>query len=130
MKRFIGLAAIGLMMVQLAVAQEERKIEIPLDSVVLYSSGVGPFVHAGLAEGDGVITLSLDEAQLNDTLKSLLLLSEEGLTVEAINYPTKLPLSELLKNARVNLQQNSTLQGILSQMRGMEFRIALNGGSE
>ncbi len=129
MKRFIGLAAMGLVMVQLA-AQEAKKIDMPLDSVVLYSSGVGTFVHSGFAENDGVVTLSLDEAQLNDTLKSLLLLSESGVTVEAINYPTKLPLSELLKNARVNLQQNSTLQGILSQMRGMEFKISLNGGSE
>ena len=34
MKRFIGLAAMGLVMVQLA-AQEAKKIDMPLDSVVL-----------------------------------------------------------------------------------------------
>ncbi len=104
---------------------------LPLKNVVLYSSGVGAFVHEGeVADGKTDIRFRFDEKQLNDLLKSLFVTSSGKVSIDSINYPSKLPLSELLKNARVNVQAPATLAEVLGQLRGCEFTCRLGDGSE
>ncbi len=104
---------------------------LPLKNVVLYSSGVGAFVHEGEVEdGKTDIRFRFDEKQLNDLLKSLFVTSSGKVSIDSINYPSKLPLSELLKNARVNVQTPATLAEVLGQLRGCEFTCRLGDGSE
>ena len=45
------------------LSAQEKMQQLPLEEVVLYSSGVGMFVHSGKVTGDVQITLSLDNDQ-------------------------------------------------------------------
>ena len=47
--------------------------DVPVVAVVLFSSGVGYFEHAGTVAGDGRTELRFKAAQINDVLKSLVL---------------------------------------------------------
>ena len=109
------------------LSAQEKMQQLPLEEVVLYSSGVGMFVHSGKVTGDVQITLSLDNDQLNDVLKSLLLLSEKGLTIKAVNYPGKIPLNDRLKYARIAIQHCNDFVSLLSQLRGVDFKVTGHG---
>lgn len=105
------------------LSAQNKTQQLPLESVVLYSSGVGMFVHSGNVSGDVQIKLSLDNDQLNDVLKSLLLLSEQGLTVKAVTYPGKIPLNDRLKYAKADIQHCGDFVGLLQRLRGVEFKV-------
>lgn len=119
---------------QSAPAMEKNDV-LPLKNVILYSSGVGAFVHEGELDGKTKLRFSFSAEQLNDLLKSLFIASANGkggpgdLSVESITYPSKIPLSELLKEYRINVQENMGMREILSQLQGNLFQCKLNDGS-
>jgi hypothetical protein len=46
-------------------------VDVPVRRVVLFSSGVGYFEHAGKVDGSTTTDLRFKTAQINDVLKSL-----------------------------------------------------------
>lgn len=123
-KLLVGLVAGGLVVVNLQ-AEEVKSYDFPLTDVVLYSTGVGAYTHSGVVSGKGVITLSLSEEQLNDTLKSLLLMANKELTISGISYPSKTTLHELLKESRVDML-NTDMLNLLNQLKGVEFQVDMS----
>src|SRR5579859_3921668 len=69
---------------------------VPVKQVVLFSSGVGYFEHAGKVTGDGQTTLHFKTDQINDILKSLLLEDLDGGKVGTVSYPNPAPLARTL----------------------------------
>lgn len=122
-KKFVMSLCAALFAALPVVSAQTKTQQLPLESVVLYSSGVGMFIHSGNVSGDVQITLSLDNNQLNDVLKSLLLLSEQGLTVKAVTYPGKIPLNDRLKYAKADIQHCGDFVGLLQRLRGVEFTV-------
>lgn len=112
----------------LGISSEElERKELPLEEVVLYSSGVGMFIHGGSVNGDLQVTLDLDNVQLNDALKSLLIFTEEGIAVKSINYPSKVSLRNQLKQAKVDVERTNNLIALLDKLRGANFDIKMKG---
>lgn len=76
-----------------AVAQAPRaapvRTDVPVRTVVLYSSGVGYFEHAGTVRGTGATELRFKTTQINDILKSLVLRDDGGGRVNSITYPSQ-----------------------------------------
>jgi len=58
--------------------------EVPVSTVVLFSSGVGYFEHAGMVHGNGTTELRFRTSQMNDVLKSLVLQDMDGGRVTTI----------------------------------------------
>src|SRR5689334_5757245 len=83
------------------LALPPTQASIPVKSVMLFSSGVGFFEHAGTVRGDGSTELRFNAAQINDVLKSLLLLDQDGGRVSAITYPSQDPISKTLRSFQV-----------------------------
>ena len=109
-----------------AVAQpalQPARTVVPVNTVMLFSSGVGYFEHAGTVQGDGSTELRFRAAQINDILKSLVVQDQNGGRVSAITYPSHDPLSKTLRSFQVDITANPSLADLLNQLRGAQVTI-------
>ena len=107
-----------------AIAQTSRATtDVPVKSVVLFSSGVGYFEHAGTVHGNSATELRFRTAQINDILKSITLRDEDGGRVGAIKYASQDPLSKTLKSFQVDITANPSLGDLLNQLRGAHVTV-------
>jgi hypothetical protein len=98
--------------------------EVPVSTVVLFSSGVGYFEHAGMVHGNGTTELRFRTAQMNDVLKSLVLQDMDGGRVTTITYPSQDPISKTLRSFQVDITGNPSLAELLNQLRGARVTVA------
>jgi hypothetical protein len=97
--------------------------EIPVTTVVLYSSGVGYFEHQGSVEGMAQTQLRFKTGQINDVLKSLVLQDLDGGSIGTVVYPSQDPLDKTLASFQVDLRGNPPLAQVLSQLRGAAVQV-------
>jgi len=95
---------------------------VPVRNVVLYSSGVGYFEHAGSVSGNTSTELRFKAAQINDILKSLVLQDLDKGKITAITYPSQDPLEKTLSSFQVDITSNPSLADLLNQMRGAKVK--------
>src|SRR4051812_38577768 len=79
-------------------APATAQTEVPVKTVVLFSSGVGYFEHFGTVRGDGSTELRFKTNQINDILKSLLSQDLDGGKVSTITYPSQDPIAKTLRS--------------------------------
>lgn len=103
-----------------AVAQ---KTDVPVQSVMLFSSGVGFFEHAGTVRGNSATELRFKTTQINDILKSLVLQDQDGGRVTAITYPSQDPVGKTLRSFQVDITANPSLADLLNQLRGARVSV-------
>ncbi len=127
--RLIATLLLGLVSSRFAAAQTSHAApatttaQVPVTKVVLFSSGVGYFEHAGTVRGNSATELRFKTSQINDILKSLVLQDEDGGRVGAITYPSQDPLAKTLKSFQVDITQNPSLAQLLNQLRGARVTI-------
>lgn len=112
--------------ISIAIAQSARPAattDVPVAKVVLFSSGVGYFEHAGTVHGNGATELRFKTSQINDILKSIMLQDQDGGRVGAITYASQDPLAKTLKSFQVDITQNPTMAQLLNQLRGARVTI-------
>lgn len=92
--------------------------DVPVRQVILFSSGVGFFEHAGRVEGSTSTELRFKAGQINDILKSLVLQDQGGGHIGAVTYPSQDPLEKTLRSFAIDLSKNPALPDLLNQLRG------------
>jgi hypothetical protein len=110
------------LLVGLAFAQEKEP-PLPLKRVVLFSSSVGFFEHAGEVEGNKQIEFAFKTEDINDLLKSMVVQDRDGGVVTAVNYGSPEPITRTLRTFTIDLTDSPTLAQIFSQLRGQEVRL-------
>jgi hypothetical protein len=103
-----------------------RAEQLPVSRVVLFSSGVGHFLREGSVEGDARVDLSFPVSDVNDLLKSLVLLDRDGGQVRAVSYDSSAPLERTLKSFAVDLTANPSYAQLLQQARGEKVEVSLS----
>jgi hypothetical protein len=98
---------------------------LPIDQVILYSSGVGYFQRAGKVQGNARVDLSFPVQDINDLLKSLVLRDLSGGHVTAVSYDSHDPVEKTLRSFAVNLNGNPSYGAILEQARGEKVEAVL-----
>jgi hypothetical protein len=73
-----------------AAAAPAPAVSLPVSQAILYSSGVGYFQREGTVEGDARVDLTFPVQDINDLLKSMVLLDHGGGTVSAVSYDSQL----------------------------------------
>ena len=96
--------------------------DIPLKKVTLYSSGVAHYVHEGTVTGSGNIELLFSPAQINDVLKSLVVM-DPGAKSLAVNYQSEDTLRKTLESLKIDLSAATTLYDILKAQKGAEVEL-------
>src|SRR6476620_128315 len=109
----------------IAAAQGGRAstTDVPVSKVMLFSSGVGYFEHAGTVRGNSATELRFKTTQINDILKSIVLQDQDGSRVGAITYPSLDPLAKTLKSFQVDIASNPSLAQLLNQLRGARVTV-------
>ena len=125
--RLFAAVLLGLVPSSVAIAQTPRATpttaDVPVTKVVLFSSGVGYFEHAGSVRGNSATELRFKTSQINDILKSIVLQDQDGGRVGAISYPSQDPLAKTLRSFQVDITQNPSLAQLLNQLRGARVTI-------
>jgi hypothetical protein len=103
---------------------ENAQADVPVKVVVLFSSGVGYFEHAGSVKGTTSTELRFKTNQINDILKSLLLQDMGGGKVTTVVYPSQDPIAKTLKSFQVDITKDPSLAELLAQLRGAKVKVA------
>jgi len=90
---------------------------LPVRSVTLFTSGVGYTERGGEVTGDATVPLTFRTAQINDILKSMVLLDSNG-QVQPATYAARDPIGRTLRSFAIDVTENATEDQILSRLRG------------
>jgi len=119
---FLALSCGGVLIAQ-AVKPAGTQTDVPVTKVVLFSSGVGYFQHAGNVKDNGSTELRFKTSQINDILKSLVIQDLDNGKVNTITYPSQDPLNKTLKSFQVDITNNPSLADLLNQLRGAKVTL-------
>src|ERR1700677_1131749 len=103
----------------------DKKGQLPIAQVVLFSSGVGYFQREGVVEGNTRVDLSFPVQDINDLLKSMVVRDLDGGLISTVNYDSNAPVEKTLKSYALNLNNNPSFAGILNQARGEKVEVVL-----
>ena len=104
--------------------------DLPISHITLYRSGVGSFVRQGVVEGDADVALRFRTDQVNDILKSMIVLDLDGGRVEGATYGSKEPLSRRLASFAVDISDNPGRAELLDRLRGAPLAIRTAEGEQ
>ena len=105
-----------------------QSADLPIHRVTLYTSGVGYFERSGPVDGDAVQTLLFPIGQVNDVLKSLVLLDTGGGSIRPVTYAAQDPLDRQLQSFSVDLSDNPDRATLLNRLRGTS--VTVTAGAE
>ncbi|MGP1272616.1 MAG: hypothetical protein ACTS22_04730 [Phycisphaerales bacterium] len=97
--------------------------ELPVTAVTLYRSGVGSFERGGTVTGDSTVTLNATADQINDLLKSLVVMDLDGGRVGAVTYTADEPVRRLMEALGIEDVSEITLTNLLGSFRGASVTI-------
>lgn len=97
---------------------------IPVRKITLYRSGVGYFERQGTVADATELQLRFNTDQINDILKSMVLLDLDGGKIESVSYGSKEPLAKRLASFGVNIADNPSVYELMGRLRGAEVKIA------
>ena len=120
----IALLAIALAFTT-AVAQPSPSpgVALPVDRVVLFSTGVAYVEHAGNVTGDASIDLRVPPEAMDDLLQSLVVSDLGGGRIDGVRYGTRDPLGRILASYPIDLSRDPSLAEVLAQARGERVRL-------
>ncbi len=102
--------------------------DLPIREITLYRSGVGAFAREGTVSGDASVSLRFETEQINDILKSMIVLDLDGGRIGAVTYGSREPLARRLSSFGVDISQDPSIAGIFAQLRGSEVEVDLASG--
>ncbi len=95
---------------------------LPLERVVLFTSGVGSFQHGGVVHDDATIEMQFSAHEINDLLKSMVVLDPNG-TAPSVTYASRDPVTKTLGTFAVNLTDNPSMGTLLGRLRGQKVEL-------
>ena len=107
----------------LVCAFSARADELPLTRVVLSTSGVAQFTHAGRVSPRSSVDLAVRLDQVDDILKSLTVFDREG-AIGAVSLPGRAPLTELFRDLPFGPEALDLPRALLNALVGSEIEIA------
>ena len=107
-----------------------RPTTLPIRRVVLYSNGVGFFERRGAVAGSAAVNLSFKQSQVDDVLKSMVVLDLGKGRIGAVSYNSSAPSSARLSEIPFSIAPGSAdettgggLVGVLQQLQGARVRV-------
>jgi hypothetical protein len=113
-----------------AAGAEARPDQLPIRSIALYRSGVASFQRRGQIDGSRTVQLRFDVNQINDILKSMVVLDLSGQgRVGGVGYASRDPLAKRLASFGVDISDEPSLSTLLTRLRGAQVAITVPDGT-
>ena len=119
---------LGTGLIQNAPAAAGVPEALPVRKIMLYRSGVGYFERSGEVMGDSEVQLRFNTDQINDILKSMVLLDLNGGRIDSVSYGSKEPLAKRLASFGINIADNPGAGELLQRLRGTPVKISMPDG--
>ncbi|MCA9883505.1 MAG: hypothetical protein KC708_11065 [Anaerolineae bacterium] len=100
--------------------------QLPVRQIVLYKHGVGFFTREGKLSGNN-LGLTFKHGDINDILKSLVVVDRAGGQIRGIHYQTPLNPEDRLANTSIHLRDDNSLPDLIRDLRGRQVTIRLGG---
>ena len=116
-----------------AAAQHEGQ-ELPIRRVILYSNGVAYIERRGMVTGRAEVNLSFKQSQVDDVLKSMIVLDLGQGRIGAVSYNSSAPPSARMADIPFSIASATEgaaggLAGVLSQLQGARVAVATTRGT-
>ena len=95
---------------------------LPLEKVVLFTSGVGSFQHAGEVTDDTSVEMTFKAEEVNDLLKSMVV-EDAGGAASTVSYASRDPITKTLDTFAVKLTDNPSMGDLLGRLRGEKIEV-------
>ncbi len=106
---------------------------LPIRRVILYSNGVSYIERRGTVTGNAEINLSFKQSQVDDVLKSMVVLDLGQGKIGAVSYNSSAPasarMSEIPFSVGAVSSDGAGIAGVLSQMQGSKVAVATDRGA-
>jgi hypothetical protein len=102
---------------------------LPITRITLYRSGVGCIERRGQVQGDASVSLQFRTEQINDILKSLVVLDLSGGQVGGVAYASQEPLSRRLGGFGIGIGDSPSSGDLLQRLRGAPVTIRTREGN-
>ena len=105
---------------------------LPIRRVILYSNGVAYIERRGLVSGNAEVNLSFKQSQVDDVLKSMLVLDLGKGKIGAVSYNSSMPASARTAEIPFSVDAESGDEGsggiseVLGQMQGAKVWLPLS----
>lgn len=100
---------------------------VPLTKVTLYKHGIGYFERRGKVEAPGFVELQCGPDEIDDMLKSLLILKSGGGKISTVTYESAKPLDERLGEFGFDLKNSQSFADLIGQLKGTAVAVKLGG---
>ncbi|MBL8761270.1 MAG: hypothetical protein JNL50_08215 [Phycisphaerae bacterium] len=107
----------------------ELKDTLAIRRIVMYRSGVGSFERRGSVENDADVQLRFKTDQINDILKSMVVLDLSGGQIAGVSYGSKEPLDRRLASFGIDISDNPSMTELLGQLRGSKVSVTTADGA-
>ncbi len=110
--------------------QSEVRNSLPIRRVILYSNGVAYIERRGIVSNHAEVSLSFKQSQVDDVLKSMVVLDLGKGRIGAVSYNSSEPPSSRMAeipfaiSASTDGNNNGGLAGVLSQLQGARVIVA------
>ncbi len=110
---------------------------LPIRRVILYSNGVAYIERRGIVTGNAEVNLSFKQSQVDDVLKSMVVLDLGKGKIGAVSYNSSAPASartaeipfSIDAESEQNENANGGLAGVLSQLQGAKVFVTSTKGT-
>lgn len=120
-----------------ATAASPRTTTLPIRRVILYSNGVAYIERRGMVTGNAEVNLSFKQSQVDDVLKSMVVLDLGQGRIGAVSYNSSQPASARTAEIPFSIdsetedsdQSMGGLAGVLSQLQGARVLVTSSKGT-
>jgi hypothetical protein len=106
---------------------------LPIKRVILYSNGVAYIERRGIVSGDAHVDLSFKQSQVDDVLKSLVVLDLGQGRIGAVSYNSSAPpsakMAEIPFGVDSDTEAGGGLAGVLKQLQGARVLVTSTKGT-
>ncbi len=107
--------------------------QLPIRRVILYSNGVSYIERRGIVSGDAEINLSFKQSQVDDVLKSMVVLDLGQGKIGAVSYNSSAPVSSKMAEIPFSVSPLTSdgggIAGVLSQLQGAKVAVTSSKGA-
>ena len=106
---------------------------LPIRRVILYSNGVAYIERRGMVSGNAEINLSFKQSQVDDVLKSMVVLDLGQGKIGAVSYNSSAPISSRMSEIPFSVNpvsgEGGGIASVLSQLQGAKVLVTGTKGS-
>jgi hypothetical protein len=119
----------GVSGIRAAVIDARAEGRLPIHRLTLYRSGVASVERRGEVQGSATIQMRFKTDQVNDILKSMVVLDLSGRgRIDTVGYASKEPLARRLASFGIDLSDEPPLGTILARLRGSGISFSTHEG--